>query len=625
MKVKKIAALAIGAAMVGATMGLASAQESMPPKSFFVNADGTPNVKIVVGSNAAAMDVASAADIAVALGSLLYTKEQTDAQADYVKIKVDHPAETVAQWTIYAYDYQTMTRDHGMSYGDSDFQNWATDYDQLGATYWWNGAYDADGNQIGFVYNYTEWSQAFSVPVHLENKDSVDTYNDVNWHITLSNIQLSADNWGGTIPPKSADLVIGENNVKVFVDYVLYNYSITTTVTTREAMPEWGISEVTDTQSEYYIGDTWEVQANGGSIVGDPIVDGVREGDTFTVFGKEYTVLEIPDNTTFVGGVYKGKYSIQRGSQQEIDGWKIVLEDITLPGIGEEGVFVTVYDPYGNLAKDVDGNDVIKEFVPLGTAVEFTGSDGKKIRIKPTNVFVGMDPENVFADIEVSVNIQTFTSGEYTITYDGKSWVMYLGIADEGGTYVIKNVTLYNKDELKGNPVDIFGKYDLGYRFESKTLKEADVDYDINGDGDKEDTLMVAYAYVYLKEKEGWSETVEFQVGDDYNGGTISAIETKVMTNVVKPVSEPITYMDFEINMDDPGANLILIGGPVANTITKWLVDQGISQVDWYNSPGDIEYLQDVFGNYDVVIVAGATRNETRAAAKKLMDYLAGL
>ena len=623
MKVKKIAALAVGAAMVGATMGFASATE-VPniPKSFFVNADGTPAVKIVVGSNAAAMDVASASDIAVALGSLLYTEEQATLQADYVKVKVEYPPETVAKWMIYAYDYQTMTRDHGLVRANGDMEDWATKWSELDANYWWNGAYDDDGNQIGFVYNYTEWSESFSVPVHLEEKDSVGDLKEVNWHITLSNIQLKASDWGETAPPKSASIVIGEEDVSVFVDYVLYNYTIEKTETVREAMPEWGLDEVTQTVEEWYIGDNWEVGDMGGTIV-DTIVDGVGEGDTFTVFEKEYTVLEIPSNDTFVGGLDKGTYSVQRGSQVDVEGWTIILDDITLPGIGEEGVFVTVKDPYGQYAKDENGNDVIKKFISLNDAAEFTGSDGKKIRIKPTNVFVGMDPENVFADIQVAVNIQTFKSGEYQVTYSGKKWVMYLGI--DADNKLIKNITLKNLDELEGNPVDIFGKYDLKYKYEDETIKEADVDYDINGDGDKEDTLMVAYAYIYLKEKEGSEDYLEFSVGDDYEDGTITAIEAKVMTDVLKPVTEPITYMDYEIVMEDPGANLILVGGPVANSITKWLVDQGISQVDWYNSPGDVEYLEDVFGSYDVVIVAGATRNETRVAAKALMEYLANL
>ncbi len=83
--------------------------------------------------------------------------------------------------------------------------------------------------------------------------------------------------------------------------------------------------------------------------------------------------------------------------------------------------------------------------------------------------------------------------------------------------------------------------------------------------------------------------------------------------------------MDYEVDVNDPGSNLILVGGPVANSVTKYLVDNGISNVDWYNSPGDIEYLQGALGGYDVVIVAGATRNETRAAAEALMQYLAGL
>jgi len=54
MKVRKIAALAVGAAMVGATLGYASA--AMPEKEFFVK-DGEPNVKIVVGAKICIMKI----------------------------------------------------------------------------------------------------------------------------------------------------------------------------------------------------------------------------------------------------------------------------------------------------------------------------------------------------------------------------------------------------------------------------------------------------------------------------------------------------------------------------------------------------------------------------------------
>ena len=74
---------------------------------------------------------------------------------------------------------------------------------------------------------------------------------------------------------------------------------------------------------------------------------------------------------------------------------------------------------------------------------------------------------------------------------------------------------------------------------------------------------------------------------------------------------------------DESGAdttkNLVLIGGPVANTLTSDLVENGKSKVDWYNSDGDIEVISSAFssGKYGIV-VAGKTRTETADAAKAL-------
>ena len=68
--------------------------------------------------------------------------------------------------------------------------------------------------------------------------------------------------------------------------------------------------------------------------------------------------------------------------------------------------------------------------------------------------------------------------------------------------------------------------------------------------------------------------------------------------------------------------NLILVGGPVANIIVKQLVDEGLSTVDWAASPGEWEYLAAPYGSCDVLIIAGADRDATRAAAQPLIDQL---
>ena len=84
------------------------------------------------------------------------------------------------------------------------------------------------------------------------------------------------------------------------------------------------------------------------------------------------------------------------------------------------------------------------------------------------------------------------------------------------------------------------------------------------------------------------------------------------------PVLDIVTEDEADKNM-----NLILVGGPVANTLVSDLVNAGKSKVDWHNSEGDIEVIKDAFkvGKY-AIIVAGKDRDATRAAAEALADAL---
>ena len=610
MKVKKIAALAIGAAMVGATMGFASAQPTVPniPKDFFVNADGTPNVKIVVGSTAAAMDVASAADIAVALGSLLYTTEQAEIQNGYVKVKAEYPPATIDSWTIYAYNYDTMTVDHGLTINGSE--NWATKYEELPGDYWWNGA--------AYVDTYAQWKDWFTVTTTLADRDKINDEQLIDWHITLSKIGLSSKDpstWDETRPPKDADLVVTPGNVTVFVDYKLYNYSVTTTEEIRAEYPEWGVPAEYQNVTNYYIGDAANVAADGGTIV-STYSEGVGAGDTFTVFGETYYVLSV-DNGQFTAGLDKGTAWYQVGQPQAIEGtdWIVTVLDIS---IIDQRALVTVKNA-------VTGQESDQLILTKDSAVDVFGDGSVILTLRDT--FVGIDG-HLIASIEAQVDVKTYANDGVSniITYDGKTWEMTISTANVSGTWYITNITLTNLDTLEGNPVDIFGTYNLWYKFELKTLNEADVNYDIDGNGTIDDVdRVVAYAYICLKEKEGTVVEKELAAGDQVLDTDYYVEGIYGDVTMLKPVTQPITVMDYEVNMDDPGSNLILIGGPVANSITKYLVEQNISQVDWYNSPGDIEYIQNALGGYDVVIVAGATRDETKVAAEALMEYIAGL
>ncbi|ACJ15898.1 S-layer protein precursor [Thermococcus onnurineus NA1] len=618
MKVKKIAALAVGAAMVGATVGFASAQPTVPeiPKDFFVNADGTPNVKIVVGSNAAAMDVASAADIAVALGSLLYTTEQVEAQNAYVKIKAEYPPATLDEWTIYAYNFTTITEDHGIT----NITSWATSYDELPGDYWWNGA--------AYAGTYTDWVSNFMVTTDIDDKDMIDGVDElIDWHITIQNVQLSSKDpaeWDGTMPPKDADLVITPGNVTVLVDYVLYNYTTSTTVEVSPAYPEWGIDATYDTVESWYLDDA----EDGGTLADpNPVVKGVTVGDTFSVFGQTYYVLDV-NNGTFTAGLDKGKAWYQVGQPQAIEGtdWIVTVLDISI--IDQRALVVVknavTGEESGQIILEVPSELWDGETWDENYAVDVFG-DGR-VKLLLTDTFVGIDG-HLIASIWAQVDVVDYTN-DATVVYDGKEWSMtintYYDNNDEA--WYITNITLTNRDTLEGNPVDIFGTYDLKYWFE---IKEHDAYYNPANDSivqaPEGTTYKVAYAYIALTEKEGTVSEIELSVGDNVLDTEYYVAGIYADQVMVKPVASPITVMDYEVNLEDPGSNLILVGGPVANSVTQYLVEQGISQVDWYNSPGDIEYIQDALGGYDVVIVAGATRDETKAAAEALMEYLAGL
>jgi len=619
MKVKKIAALAVGAAMIGATIGFASATTDVQkiPKSFFVNSDGTPNVKIVVGSNAAAMDVASAADIAVALGSLLYTTKQVEAQNAYVKIKEVIPPATEAMWTIYAYNYTTITEDHGVT----NITEWATSYDQLPGDYWYNGA--------AFTANYTEWESNFNVPVTLTGKDKAGDYS-VDWHVTIANPELKSIDpaeWNMTAPPKKADLVVEPGKLNILVDYVLYNYSVTTTETTYEGEPEWGVKEVTTTTTNYYIGDAEEVAANGGTIVQE-VFPGVSAGMDFTVFGKEYHVLEV-GNGTFTAGMIPSDNPMwyEIGQSKTIPGtnWVVTVLDINLQ---ETRALVIVKDAAtgaqtGQVILDKDAPKYFVEENGQVYAYDSLADAGYKADLVLTleDTFVGID-NHIIASISAEYSIETLGP----VFHPADGWNATISTALKDGVWYITNITLVNDKTLEGNPIDVFGVYDLAYKYVEKAYDKyynpAIDDFVYAPEGEH---YIVAYAYICLKEKEGQVIEKELKVGDTIPDTDYTVEGIYADNIVIKPVTEPIVYMDYEINVSDPGSNLILVGGPVANSVTKYLVEHNISKVDWYNSPGDVEYLQKALGGYDVVIVAGATRNETRVAAEKLMKYIAEL
>jgi len=104
---------------------------------------------------------------------------------------------------------------------------------------------------------------------------------------------------------------------------------------------------------------------------------------------------------------------------------------------------------------------------------------------------------------------------------------------------------------------------------------------------------------------------------------TVDTAQTITYTKSVNIDPIELIKLDIEINTASLQKNLVLLGGPVYNSIVRDLGNMGASTVSWATSPGEWEWIADPFGRgYDVLIVAGANREETRLAAQQLVSQL---
>ena len=107
---------------------------------------------------------------------------------------------------------------------------------------------------------------------------------------------------------------------------------------------------------------------------------------------------------------------------------------------------------------------------------------------------------------------------------------------------------------------------------------------------------------------------------------TASAAGTKVKEAV--PIKTSVAKLDTEvISADETGKNLILVGGPAANTVVAKLATAGKTKnTQWYRDNGAgtalIELVADAFTTgKSALVVAGYEASETRVATGVVQNY----
>ncbi|KYC53718.1 MAG: S-layer protein precursor [Candidatus Methanofastidiosum methylothiophilum] len=92
-------------------------------------------------------------------------------------------------------------------------------------------------------------------------------------------------------------------------------------------------------------------------------------------------------------------------------------------------------------------------------------------------------------------------------------------------------------------------------------------------------------------------------LASDVDVRTANILATAI-SNMGASKSENLVKLDIEFNSFTNNKNVILIGGPIENSIVKDLVDMGASTVDWSKSSGEWEWIADPFAKgYDVLII----------------------
>ncbi|BAD85084.1 S-layer protein precursor [Thermococcus kodakarensis KOD1] len=611
MKVKKIAALAVGAAMVGATLGFASATE-VPniPKDFFVK-NGEPNVKIVIGSQAAAQDVASAADIAVALGTLLYTEEDVKVKDASVVVKKDvayDPADIPVFDNLYKGNYK-------LKEDLKDVEGWwngafdKDDYPEFTVTLkdspWDDGIFNKDDpgwEDVGkvTVYNAVEWKDGNDNNYWKDPKGNWHDATDVSIHYTVAI---------GKIELKGFDEV-DTTDIDEFSDFTLIVDDVVANVS-------FSLNAYEKTLKDKVLGATEETYAvsdvkpsSSYSLYQADVIKGVEKGDTITLFGKTIKVLDIGDDYIEYGNDWGEKY-VNKDEVATFGDYTIKVIDID---VNKVKALFEVSGPAGSkiVTLDTDDRTDIKDSETL-----FNGG----IRIKLLDTFIGIGG-TTSALIEVQTDISYIEDGKEFMP----GWIAKLGIKDGK----LEWFALQNKEELEGKEVKLFDTYKVDY--------VADIMKKKNPKDDK--TYAAMSAYVVIDPLKPEYTTKELGVGDELEGWTIDDIKataSPAKAAVVSKITTPITVLDDEIieaGLDSVDSNLILVGGPVVNKVTAALADKlGVPTTyeEWAADEnlkaGVVKYIDNcpTIGGHGVVLVAGADRDGTKAAAEALMEYLAGL
>jgi hypothetical protein len=443
LSVKRIAAGIAGAAMIGAAFAAAAVDvDSSGLSNYKFFSGSSPDVKIVVGSSAAASDAVAAANIAAMVGSMAYTSE----------------------------DITVLGKD--------------------GLTAMTNGSSGTVG-EAGKV------TLEFTLPgVSSQSAYNLKAYVDDNWDASADTTRDPGTNWdgdlsSGTVTGSPAS-VTGDKTALLQYGgksyYALKNVGALT-IQEEEKVYAFGKQQYYDTDDQVearqvrvgyevnfndplpYCVDT--TKTNAGCATDDTVA---KRQVTVKFLGQDWSIVTFSNGSSGVsltlGKVDQYNPTMKIGdSVTAANGAKITLQDIGPP----QGTTYLPNVAFGIVAKD--GTDLGLVSVQSGSSKDVTAAG---ITVKVNDVVTGVSSTN-FADVSVYSNKIDLQPGQKVGTAYGNWKVRITSSTTTGGGSQVSKIQLYDTTSdwnlKKGESVPIItGATALNLAYQGLDLQDTDYD-----------------------------------------------------------------------------------------------------------------------------------------------------
>lgn len=305
----------------------------------------------------------------------------------------------------------------------------------------------------------------------------------------------------------------------------------------------------------------------------------LEEGYEIPFLGDKYRIVKIDedDDIIYLGTAsYEG--TIAHNEYISSGEYQVVLGEI-LENEDEYRVEISVLR---------NGNMIEEHTETLSSDKSFSFIAGK-IGVTVHDVWLNTAADTGYADITICKSITELELGEEYI----ENWEIRAVVNNDGNIDFLKTY----EDKTVGIAL-VYNGNDIERIKDGDRIEIADYVNLVFDDEDDLDKMIAEF-------------TAEKTVTTGSTGGTLVTTSGKV----------PEVVLDSEIELDETDKNLILIGGPVANHLTKELQNKGKIDID-NESPATAVLVEGAANGNNVLVIAGGDRYSTESAVLSIMNLM---